>query len=200
MCKQPFQLPAPCLGPGMINGSRPRCTTGLDSQHSADTHPAFFPSHPCLSVCRMWDQAPGFPDSGRAGGGSRALALAGQRGPGCPAHMRGLRAGPALGGDRGALCAQARLGAAVGRVPPSIFSLAVGVSCIQCPTVHLPCLLRVGPGGVCDILPVQCQEQLCLNSRHHTNVGSLVLFGLYIFKMLSHSQPSMLLDVYHHCN
>lgn len=58
--------------------------------------------------------------------------------------MRGLRAGPALGGDRGALCAQARLGAAGGRVPPSTFSLAVGVSCIQCPAVRLPCLLRVG--------------------------------------------------------
>ena len=65
-----------------------------------------------------------------------------------------------------------------GGCPPSIFLFAVGVSCIQCPTVRLPCLLRVGPGGVCEILPVQCQEQLCLNSSHNTNIGSLVLFRL----------------------
>lgn len=60
----------------------------------------------------MWGEAPGLPDSWRAGRGSWALALAGQCGPGLPAHVRGLRGGTPLGGDGRSLRAQASLGAA----------------------------------------------------------------------------------------
>ncbi|GAB5577087.1 transmembrane protease serine 5 isoform X8 [Prionailurus iriomotensis] len=56
--------------------------------------------------CSVWDEAPGFPDSWRAGRGSRALALAGQCGPGLPAHVWGLCAGPTLGDDGRTLHAQ----------------------------------------------------------------------------------------------
>ncbi|XP_047609485.1 transmembrane protease serine 5 isoform X3 [Phacochoerus africanus] len=80
---------------------RDSCTSGqiVSLQCSA-------PSRRCLFACRVWGQAPGFQDSRRAGGGSWALALAGQCGPGLPAHVRRLRAGSELGGDGGTLHAQ----------------------------------------------------------------------------------------------
>ena len=122
--------------------------------------PPLCPSHGRLSVCRVWGQAPGFLDRGWAGGGSRALALAGQHGPGLPAHVRGLRAGPALGGDRGALHAQASQG------PPKREGGASGAFSVGRRYVLynmsscLPATSAVsGPRGVCEILPVRCQAQ-----------------------------------------
>lgn len=115
---------------------------------------SFIPSHQCFSVCRVRGKAAGFSDSRRAGRGSWALALAGQRGPGLLAHVRGLCAGTTLGGDCCALHAQASLGGCGGGECLShMFCLAVGTSCVKCPcpTVCLPMSALSGHGGVCII-------------------------------------------------
>lgn len=147
--------------------------------HSLRVSLSFFPSHWCFSVRRVWGKAPGFPDSRGAGRGSWALAMACQRGPGLPAHVRGLRAGATLGGDRCALHAQASLGAAREEQAPLSFLFGRWyvlyiMSVSNCLPPHDG---SEWVGGVCEILPVEWQEQLCMNSSNHTNIGSLYLLS-----------------------
>lgn len=126
----------------------------LPREDCTDTCLSFIPSHQCFSVCRVRGKAAGFSDSRRAGCGSWALALAGQRGPGLLAHVRGICAGTTLGGDRSALHAQARLGGCEGgQCPSHMFCLAVGTSCVQCPcpTAYLPMSAPSGHGAVCIV-------------------------------------------------
>lgn len=65
-----------------------------------------------------------------------------------------------------------------------LFCLAIGTSCIKCPrpTVCLPMSAVSGHDGVCEILPVQCQEQLYMNSCNNTSIGSLYLFSFKFLK------------------
>lgn len=61
-----------------------------------------------------------------------------------------------------------------------LFCLAIRTSCIKCPhpTVCLLMSAVSGHGGVCEILPVQCQEQLYMSSCS----GSLCLFSFKLLK------------------
>lgn len=148
-----------------------------------------------FSVGRVWDKASGFPDSWWACCSSRALAMAGQRDPWLPAHMRGLCTGAPLGGDSCALHTQASLeGCWGGEGHSYLFCL----SCIKCPciTAASRCPFQVGRGG---ILPVSAKLS---SVQTAVIIQRLILYIHTVSKFLRcfHILSTLLLNIYHHCN